>query len=410
MAGPVGRRPDVPARTQAAIYVGGMFSNSMSELLSVVLPLWLASMGTSAWVIGLVIGAKHIMPLLFAIHGGALIDRLGARRVMLICALTSMAILPQFPLEPWIPAIIFLQMINGFASTMCWMGAQAQFGRILQGHTDFAGPFSFALRCGSLAGPPLAGIGWDYAGVWGGFAALFLWAVGMFIGALMLPPDEQPFRKESLTAKELLPHLSDYRAALTLALMPAMTIVLIVSLFRISAASIQDSFYAYYLYSIGMSGTQIGLLITISSLFAAISTLWVGRLSRSFDPLWLLIYTSMASVAFIACTPLLTSFFALAVLALLRGIGMGVSQPLMLSLVATATERGQQGLSVALRTTANRAAAAVTPPIMGFIAYLFGLAASFLIMGVVIIACLVGVAIHVARKERAERAALEDDW
>lgn len=410
MGGPVGHRPDVPAKTQAAIYVGGMFSNSMSELLSVVLPLWLASMGTSPWVIGLVIGAKHIMPLLFAIHGGALIDRLGARRVMLICAMTSMAVLPMFPLEPWIPAIIFLQMINGFSSTMCWMGAQAQFGRLLQGHPDFAGPFSFALRIGSLAGPPLAGIGWDLAGVWGGFVALFLWAAGMFLGAMMLPPDEQPFRRESLSAKELLPHLSDYRAAFALAMMPLMSIILIVSLFRISAASIQDSFYAYYLYSIGMSGAQIGSLITISSLFAAISTLWVGRISRIFDPLWVLIYSSMASVAFIACTPLLTSYFALAVLALLRGIGMGISQPLMLSLVATATERRQQGLSVALRTTANRMAAAVTPPTMGFIASFFGLAASFLIMGAIVISCLIAVAIHVARKERAERAAEEDDW
>jgi MFS family permease len=387
-----------------------MFSNSMSELLSVVLPLWLASMGTSPWVIGLVIGAKHVLPLLFAIHGGALIDRLGARRVMLICALTSIAILPQFPLEPWISAIIFLQMVNGFASTMCWMGAQASFGRALSGHPDFAGPFSFTLRLGSFMGPPLAGIGWDLAGVWGGFGVLMLWAAGMLAGAMALPQDDLSAHKEPPKIAELLPRVSDYRAALALALVPAMSIVLIVSLFRICAASIQDSFYAYYLYSIGMTGTLIGSLITISSAFAAMSTLWVGRLSRMFDPLWVLIYASMASVAFIACTPLLTSYFALAVLAILRGIGMGISQPLMLSLVATSSERSQQGMSVALRTTANRMAAAVTPPTMGIMASMLGLAASFLLMGTVVMTGLIMVAMHVARKEREQREAELEDW
>lgn len=408
MGGPVGERPEVPVRTQGAIYAAGLFSNSMSDVASLVLPLWLASMGASTAAIGLVVGAKHFLPLLFAIHGGALIDRLGARRVMLFCALTSMAVLPLFPLEPWIPAIVFLQMINGFSSTMCWMGAQASFGRVLQGHTDFAGPFSFALRMGSFMGPPLAGIAWDVWGVWGGFSVLILWAAGMFAGALALPKDE--LRAEPVRVAELVPSISDYRAALVLALVPAMAIILLVSLFRIAAASIQDSFYAYYLHSIGMSGSTIGGLITLSSACAAMSTLWVGRLSRLMDPLWILIFASMGSVAFIACTPLLTSYWALAILAILRGIGMGISQPLMLSLVATASERNQQGMSVALRTTANRAAAAVTPPTMGFIAWWFGLAASFLIVGAIIMSCLVMVALHVAAKDRARRAEEEDNW
>jgi ABC-type transport system involved in cytochrome bd biosynthesis fused ATPase/permease subunit len=67
-------------------------------------------------------------------------------------------------------------------------------------------------------------------------------------------------------------------------------------------------------------------------------------------------------------------------------------------------------MSVALRTTANRMAAAVTPPTMGIMASMLGLAASFLLMGTVVMTGLIMVAMHVARKEREQREAELEDW
>lgn len=386
MAKEVGPAPAVPIKTQGAIYSAGLFSNSMSDVASVVLPLWLASMGHSTAIIGLVVGAKHILPLLFAIHGGSLIDRLGARRVMLACALVSLAVLPLFPIYPWAPLIILLQMINGLVSSMCWMVAQASFGRVLLGHPVYAGPFAFSLRMGSFIGPPLAGLAWDIYGVWGGFGVLTLWALGMLVSGLMLPRTDDPVLGHKIELADLTPRLSDYRAAFALAFEAAMALVLIISVFRIAASSVQDAFYPVYLTSIGFSGAQIGLLITLSSAVAAGSALLVGRASEIVPPLWLLIWMSVGSIFFIAITPLFTSMLMLGAIAIVRGFCMGLSQPLMLSLLAGAAERNAQGLGVALRTTANRAAAAATPMTMGVVAVMIGLEASFLVVGGVLLA------------------------
>ena len=81
----------------------------------------------------------------------------------------------------------------------------------------------------------------------------------------------------------------------------------------------------------------------------------------------------------------------LAVIAGLRGLCMGVSQPLMLSVLAEASGEGSLSRGAAVRTTANRVASASTPIAMGWIAGGFGLASSFYITGAVLAAgmCLV---------------------
>ncbi|MDB5508299.1 MAG: putative arabinose efflux permease, family [Hyphomicrobiales bacterium] len=378
-----GAERTAPWRVQLPVYAAGLFSNSISDLASIALPLYLATIDPSPVMIGLVIGARHFLPLLLAIHGGALMDRLGARRLMVFCSALAVVVLLLFPTTGFIPLIILLQMINGLCASMGWIGAQTSFGLMLHGNQTYSGRFAFALRLGSFIGPPLTGLAWDRLGPWGAFGMMALWASGTLFSALTIAPTELDRRDPDrrLRIADLLPRLSDYRAAFRLATIPGMTIVLMVTVLRIAASGIQDSFYTIYLVSIGMSATLIGVLVTLSSALAAVSSLLVGRLTRYMPPVWLLLLTTFGSIVFVAVTPLLGSFAALAIVAAMRGVCMGISQPLMLSILVDAAGRGSQGKGVALRTTANRVAGAVTPAAMGTIASVAGLDASFLIMG-----------------------------
>ena len=76
---------------------------------------------------------------------------------------------------------------------------------------------------------------------------------------------------------------------------------------------------------------------------------------------------------------------------------MGMSQPLMISILSRATGRESQGKSVGLRATANRLTATVLPIIMGGIVEFAGLEASFLIIGAVLVALMALLAVHVKR-------------
>ena len=70
-------------RQQLPIYGAGVFSNSNVTISSIIVPLWALYLDVSPGVIGILLGVRHFPGLLFAIHGGVLLDRLGARPVMI---------------------------------------------------------------------------------------------------------------------------------------------------------------------------------------------------------------------------------------------------------------------------------------------------------------------------------------
>ena len=390
---------------QAPIYAAGLFSNSTVDVASVVLPLWLTGLGASTAMIGLVVGARHLLPFLFSIHAGALMDRVGARPLMIGAALTSALVMPLFPASSWIPAAIALQMVNGYGTSLGWIGAQSCFGRVLAHSATYSGRFSFAARMGSLMGPPAAGLAFDSFGPWGGFGVLGLWSAGIAASAAFTTPDVDgpPRERPKLGWGDMLPKWADYRDAWALAREPGMRAVLLVTVMRIAASSIQDAFYPVWLHQIDLSATSIGLLITISSAVGAASSLAVGGVARYVPPMWVLIWTSFGSILFVSITPTFVTFAPLAIVAGLRGFCMGVSQPLMLSVLAEASGKDSLGRGAAVRTTANRVASAGTPVAMGWIASSFGFAASFYITGAILTAGMCLVALRTRRVEALSR-------
>ena len=71
------RDTPVPLRHQLPVYSAALFSNSLTVLVPIMVPLWLVALGASPFEIGIVVGARYAGPLLFSIHGGAMMDRIG---------------------------------------------------------------------------------------------------------------------------------------------------------------------------------------------------------------------------------------------------------------------------------------------------------------------------------------------
>ena len=68
-------------------------------MIRLIVPLWcLISLGISATMIGIAAGARSFLAVIFSIHSGALLDRLGVRRVMIFCAVVSVALSILFSL------------------------------------------------------------------------------------------------------------------------------------------------------------------------------------------------------------------------------------------------------------------------------------------------------------------------
>ena len=85
-------------------------------MVSLVVPLWAIQhlAATPIWV-GIAVGARSFLPLLFSIHGGALMDRLGTRRVMAACAVITLILFPFYVIWGSMLGLILLQMVIGLS-------------------------------------------------------------------------------------------------------------------------------------------------------------------------------------------------------------------------------------------------------------------------------------------------------
>lgn len=377
-------------RVTRAILGAGLFSNGVWDMLSVLVPLYAVAAGMSPAEIGLIVAARSVLPAALSIHGGILMDRWGTRRVVLWVAIAT-ALLPLFyPPAGGFAILVVLQLLLGLASGLAMSGAQTWSLQSSGGDTAALAHFSIASRIGTFIGPVAVGAVWDWFGAWAAFACVSLLACGLVASAssgasgsdaLASGAVSPPAQRRRLLA-ELLPRWSDHVSAFALAAIPAVAFILVVAFLRNGPGGIQASFYVVYLGEAGWSGTMIGALIGLSEFVGVIGSMMAASMERAIRPHLLLISCIAASIVAIAVTPLIAQYLVLLmVAAALRGMAQGVSQPVMYSLLFKAVPHAVQGATVGLRNTVTRLASIVTPTVMGVAAGIWGLGASFYLIG-----------------------------
>ncbi len=390
----------VPLRVQWAVYVSGYLATSMQNMAGLLIPLWVVlTLEPSAFMIGIILGARHVLPAVLSIHGGAMMDHLGAKRVMMVFAIVGLIVPILYPVAPMIWAVVILQMLGGLATTMSWMGAQTLIGQVMKGDATHSGRLGSAALIGNLTVPPIIGAAWDHLGPWGAFLTMSLWAGGLFVAAYILPAPSSELSRagDRLRVQDFVPRLSSYLEAFALLSVPAIAVVVMVSVMRNTTYAIRGSFYVVYLESINFTGTEIGFLMSAAGTLGVGAALLVARLSRFVKPVVLLFITVALAVTFISVTPLIGSFWPLMLIAGLWGVSVGMSMPLMFSIMAKSADAQSQGKSVGMRIAANRIAATALPVVMGAIAEFSGIGNSFLIIGAVLLSLLAGIALYARR-------------
>jgi MFS family permease len=389
----------VSARATYAAYGVGFAGNGVSMMLKVIIPLWAIELNLSATQIGIAIGLSALLPFFFSIHGGVLMDRLGTRRVTMVYAVTNALMCPLYPVFPFFGAIVALQLITGLTSNMVWVGAQSLIVRFTRGKTALIARFSVAARCGTLSAPVLIGAIWDLAGA--GFAFAFVGAAGtLVVVALLMVPSAEEISPEGARPAlgDLIPKWRDYTSAFSLIAIPAVAFVVVMTALRISSSGIQTSFYVVYLEEIGLTGTLIGVLISMSEGAGLAGAYMAGWWERFIRPHWVFVIFAVMSIFCVTMTPGLGGIFVLLMLATAgRGYAQGLSQPVMFGILSRAVDPSLQGTAIGLRTTSNRFATVVVPLIMGFVADAVGIEQSFYMIGGFLIVCCGIVALTVNR-------------
>ncbi len=371
-------------RDNRATLGAGLFTNGVWDMLSVVVPLYGVAVGLNAAEIGLVVAARSVLPAALSIHGGILMDQLGIRRVLLWVAAGSATLPLLYPISGWFVVLVVLQLLLGLASGLGMAAAQTWSLQSSHGDTATLARFSVFSRIGTFLGPVVVGAAWDFFGTWVAFACVALCGAGIVASAAHGVPGglrrEQPAPP---VLSVLVPRWREHKEALALALIPAVAFILAVSFLRNAPGAIQSSLFVVYLDGIGMSGTLIGFLVALSELFGVFGSMVAAPMERRMRGDRLLIACVAVSIAGIAVTPLIGQFLILLIVAsALRGIGQGISQPLMYSILSHGAPSTRHGASIGLRNAVVRLASIVTPTAMGFAAEAWGIEASFYLIGV----------------------------
>lgn len=408
-------------RIQAPVYGTAFFTGNLYPMSHAVMPLWAAiELDASLFMVGVIIASRQLLPVTLSIYGGALLDRFGPRRVIMVLGLFGACSTAMVPFFPFIWATIMFQIVIGFCETTNWIGVQSAVGTLMKGQAVYAGRMAASARVGGFFGPALIAAAYDFGGPTGGFLSFGAWALCGAVGAMFLPhhvrgtvPAGMPKGEAAAdpseaqgkeTRSDVMPSLSDYRESFRLLAIPAIALVIAATFMRQTGSGVQASFYAVWLNDLGYTVTTIGILIGIGNGVSALSALSIGPLTRRIADYWLLLIAVAFAILGVAGTPLFEGFLFLVLAISLRGVGQGLNLPLMMTIASRAVPSHLQGRTAALRISFNRFGGMLFPVIMGGIAELIGLQYAFYSIGAMGILLLCGLAVWVARtKEQFAR-------
>ena len=401
-------------RLQGPIYGTAFFTGNLFPISHVIVPLWAAiELDASLLMVGIIIASRQLLPVTMSIHGGALLDRFGPRRVIMVLGVLGACSTVMVPFFPFIWATILFQIIIGFCETTNWIGVQSAVGTLMKGNAVYAGRMTASARAGGFFGPVLVGVAYEAGGPIGGFVCFGAWALCGAIGAMFLPRHEGGAKDQvasrSLSANaapavateqertDVLPSLSDYREAFRLLLIPAIALVIAATFMRQTGSGMQASFYGIWLKDLGYTATSIGLLIGIGNGVSALAALCIGPLTRRIADYWLLILAVGAAIIGVAATPLFETWVFLALAICVRGAGQGLNLPLMMTIASRSVAPRLQGRAAALRISFNRFGGMLFPVIMGALAEVIGLEYAFYAIGGIGIFLICGLSIWILR-------------
>lgn len=407
-----------PLRHQLAVYGIGIFSTTSHFMLMVIIPIW-ARVNLAipeGLTLGVVLGCRQLLPLVFSIHAGALMDRIGTRRVLFFVALLALMTPFLYPLAPFVWALILIQLLSGICDSIGWLGAQTLVGQLLRGRTHYAGRLSAIVRIGHISGPPAVGALWDFGGPWPAFSLVGVCGIGLLGSVLLLPREmtsapgdgaATPPRRTRLSLRELLPNPADYVSSFRLLGMPTIAITVMVGMMVHIGNNINSTFYIVWLEKyVGIPATLIGFLISFASAAAIAGSFMAAPLRRRFRAYWVLWFVVFFALILISLTPLIgsaavrsgiqgtigrlidlspliASYLAFCAVSFLRSAANGVHQPLIVTLMLATVGPHEKGKAIGLRGTANRITSIAGPFLLGALAGVVGLEWGFYIIGII---------------------------
>jgi predicted MFS family arabinose efflux permease len=339
----------------------------------ITLPLLALNLGAGAATVGVMMSLLAALPMLFSVRAGRAVDRIGARRPMILGAAAMVAALLLACAMPRLEVLFFVSALAGSGFYLFHIAvnhAAAVIGQPEARARNFS-LLALGFSTSNFLGPTVAGFAID--GIGHRLTFLLFASSAMIVLAAALG-SKADTRRQPETQD------GDERRVTDLLRLPVLRRVFIVSGILSMAWDLFSFVTPIYGTQIGLSASAIGGILGAfgAAIFVVrlILPLVVHRLSE-----WQMMIGAMfATSVLLAIFPLLHEPALLMALAFLLGVGLGGTQPMIMALLYSQAPPGRGGEAVGVRTLLLNVSQASIPLLFGALGTAVGLGPVFWLM------------------------------
>ena len=364
-----------PSRTLAAMIALGVANHMILSGGRVVVTLDAIHMGGSPALVGLLMALFALLPMFLSVLAGRLVDRIGARRPMLWGSIGCVAAAALPAVWPALPALFIAASLAGLSFMMFQVPLQRVTGELSHGParaTNFSW-LALGFSLSGFAGPLVAGFAIEGLGYRGAFALLAASPIGAVLalakGRVALPEVKRREAPATPVATFDLLRNRDLRRVLALNALFAL------------GWDLHTVFVPLYGSQIGLSAIQIGAILSAFAAATIAVRLGLPLLATGTNEQKLLRASLVAAAGVYLAFPFVVDALALAVLSFVLGLGLGMGQPLLMSLLHDHAPEGRVGETVGMRMSMIQTMAVAVPLVFGTLGGTVGLLPMFWTVG-----------------------------
>jgi predicted MFS family arabinose efflux permease len=364
-----------PARLALLVAIT-VFAHAAFNGSRVTVSLYALSLQSSPLTVGLLISLYSVLPMLLSVAAGRMIDRVGTLRPLVASSVALAAGVGLPALSPGLPALYLACTVIGVAFMVFHIAIQNAVASISapeQRAVNFSW-LALGFSISGFLGPTTAGLAIDGAGHRATFAILAVPALVPALAIAFAKPRLPRVHAGSAPGG----HLRDLVGDRELRRVFVVTGIL---------AMAWDLFYfvmPIYGTSIGLSASTIGGILGSFAAATFVVRLLLPWFARRLPEWGLVSATLFVACAAYALFPLVRTVPLIAAIAFLLGLGLGASQPSMMSLIQRSTPPGRLGESLGVRTMVMNASHTLLPLLFGGVGTALGMGPAFWAMALVL--------------------------
>ena len=337
------------------------------------------ALGASAATVGGLLALFALLPMFLGIAAGRLADRIGVRKPMLAgsIGMAASAIIPT--VLPGLPALFVAAALSGVSFMAFQVATQYATGEMGPpgARTRNYGLLAVGYSTSSILGPLVAGLTIDHAGFRPAFAVLSLMPllpIAVLASNRIALPGPHPA------------HAAHVRRALDLLGNRTLLRVFVINGMTAVAWELHTLFVPIYGNSIGLSASSVGLILAAFASATFTIRLAMPLIAKRLPEHRVLTLALYVAAAVYLAIPFSRDASTLMLLSFCLGLGLGMGQPMVMSLLHSLAPAGRMGEAAGVRMSLMNSMSVAVPLVFGAVGSSVGLSPVLWVVSVLLAA------------------------